>query len=84
MASGSRPYTGWKISLALEGHRSGKPVLSLYGEDPGAGGAAITPFLVSKVLRPAAPGPNLNAADNAVLIRDAHGVHEVAVEVPHE
>jgi hypothetical protein len=79
VASGVRPSTGWKIELAVESRRNGKPVLALYGEDPVLGGAAMTPFLISAVVHPAAPGPQLKLADEIVIVRDAHGMHEVPV-----
>lgn len=81
VASGVRPYTGWKIELAVESRQNGKPVLALYGEDPVLGGAAMTPFLVSAVVHPAVPGPQLNLADAIVTVRDAHGMHNVPVEM---
>jgi hypothetical protein len=81
VASGVRPYTGWKIELEQEGRENGKPVLALYGEDPGVGGAMMTPFLVSCVLRPASPGPKLSPADKFVVVRDVKRVHDVAVEL---
>lgn len=76
-SSGFNSSTGWSVELVPEVPDGGP--LRLQGIPPtGAAGAAMTPFLVSAVIPRTAGG----SRPTTVEVRDARGLHRVAVERP--
>ena len=76
-ATGFECSTDWRHEIVPRPGPDGRPVLTLYREEPIVSGAAITRFTVSAVVRPAAP----NKIGRMVIdVRDANGVHAVPVQ----
>ena len=75
-ARGVDSSTSWRHELVREGKRDGAAVVTHYVEQPLAAGAAMTPFVVSRVVSP--------HTRKAVFVRDREGLHEVPVRAPPE